>query len=81
MCRRIKHVTEISGVADWSYGIPFTYLDEMMGFWETEYDWRKHEEELNGFHPYKTVIDGLEIHFFHVKADRKMYGEVSPGKV
>lgn len=53
--------------AGWSYGTNPAYLRELVNYWQNEYDWRKHEAELNKFPQFKTEIDGIGIHFIHVK--------------
>jgi pimeloyl-ACP methyl ester carboxylesterase len=55
-------------VDDWSQGIPLAYLQEVCAYWEKEYDWRAREKRLNQFPQFKTKIDGLGIHFIHVKS-------------
>ena len=55
-------------VDDWSQGIPLAYLQEVCAYWEKEYDWRAREARLNRFPQFKTEIDGLGIHFLHVKS-------------
>ncbi|WP_152422121.1 epoxide hydrolase family protein [Natrialba asiatica] len=52
----------------WDYGVPLDYLQELVNYWRTDYDWREHEETLNEFPQYTTDIDGLEIHFLHVRS-------------
>jgi pimeloyl-ACP methyl ester carboxylesterase len=49
----------------WEYGTNGTYLQELVAYWRDEYDWRKHEQEMNAFANYKTTIDGIPIHFIH----------------
>ncbi len=51
----------------WEYGTNLAYLKQLVEYWRTEYDWRKHETQLNRFTQFKTNIDGLEIHFIHEK--------------
>jgi pimeloyl-ACP methyl ester carboxylesterase len=53
---------------DWEYGTELTYLRELVEYWHTEYDWRKHERALNRFHHFKTEVDGLDIHFIHQRS-------------
>ena len=49
----------------WEYGTNGAYLQELVAYWRDEYDWRKHEREMNAFANYKTTIDGIPIHFIH----------------
>lgn len=51
--------------ADWKYGTEQNYLKSLISYWIEEYDWRKHEKELNFFHHYKSNINGIDIHFIH----------------
>ena len=54
--------------AGWDYGVPLAYLRELCDYWRTGYDWRKAEAELNALPQFMTTIDGLEIHFLHVRS-------------
>jgi pimeloyl-ACP methyl ester carboxylesterase len=49
-------------------GVPVTELRELASYWRDGYDWRAHEARLNGFSQYTTEIDGLDIHFLHVRS-------------
>lgn len=53
--------------AGWSYGTNPAYLRELVTYWQKNYDWRKHETALNSLPHFKTNIDGINIHFIHVK--------------
>jgi pimeloyl-ACP methyl ester carboxylesterase len=53
-------------VADRSQGAPLARLQALVRYWATEYDWRKAEAQLNAWPQFKTTIDGVEVHFFHV---------------
>ncbi|GAA2207604.1 epoxide hydrolase [Nonomuraea monospora] len=53
---------------DWSQGVPLDYLRELCRYWAEEYDWRATERRLNAFPQFKTTIDGLGIHFLHVRS-------------
>ena len=55
-------------VSDWSQGIPLAYVQEVCAYWADKYDWRAREARLNEFDQFKTEIDGLGIHFVHVKS-------------
>ncbi|HVV18363.1 MAG TPA: epoxide hydrolase [Pseudonocardiaceae bacterium] len=55
-------------VGDWSQGVPLTYLRNLCDYWATGYDWRATEARLNALAQYRTVIDGLGIHFVHVRS-------------
>jgi pimeloyl-ACP methyl ester carboxylesterase len=55
-------------VTDRSQGVQLAALQELARYWETEYDWRKAEAELNALPQFTTEIDGVDIHFIHVKS-------------
>jgi pimeloyl-ACP methyl ester carboxylesterase len=49
----------------WQYGTNGAYLKELVDYWLHQYDWRKHEREMNSFAHYKTTIKNIPIHFIH----------------
>lgn len=51
--------------AGWSLGVNLEYLKELTDYWQTKYDWRKHENQLNRLEQFTTEIDGVKIHFVH----------------
>ncbi len=53
------------GNADWAYGSNGDYLRELIRYWAEDYDWRKHEREMNGFAHFRTAIDQVPVHFIH----------------
>ncbi len=53
---------------DWSQGIPLGYMKDIQQYWLNEYDWPARQALLNQWDGYKTEIDGLDIHFLHVKS-------------
>ena len=55
-------------VADRSQGVQLAPMRELARYWTTEYDWRKCEARLNALPQFKTTIDGVDIHFIHVKS-------------
>ena len=55
-------------VLDWSQGVRVDNAKSLVAYWEREYDWRRFESELNRFPQFLTRIDGLDIHFIHVKS-------------
>jgi pimeloyl-ACP methyl ester carboxylesterase len=55
-------------VADQSQGVPLATMQELARYWATEYDWRKVEARLNALPQFITKIDGLDIHFIHVRS-------------
>jgi pimeloyl-ACP methyl ester carboxylesterase len=59
-----------AGPDDWSQGTPLGYLRSLCDYWASGYDWRALEARVNRFPQYRTEIDGLEIHFLHVRSPR-----------
>jgi pimeloyl-ACP methyl ester carboxylesterase len=55
-------------VADRSQGVQLATLQELARYWATDYDWRACEGRLNALPQYKTGIDGVDIHFIHVRS-------------
>jgi pimeloyl-ACP methyl ester carboxylesterase len=55
-------------VGDRSQGVQLATLKELARYWSTEYDWRKAEAKLNALPQFVTKIDGVDIHFIHVKS-------------
>lgn len=55
-------------VDDRSQGVQLARLEELLSYWETDYDWRNVEAELNALPQFVTNIDGVDIHFIHVKS-------------
>src|SRR5262245_16990126 len=58
-------------VSDSSQGVPLATMRELAQYWATDYDWRKAEAKLNSYPQFVTNIDGLDIHFIHVKSKEK----------
>jgi len=55
-------------VADESQGVPLAMIQTLARYWMTDYDWRKCEARLNALPQFITEIDGLDIHFIHVRS-------------
>jgi pimeloyl-ACP methyl ester carboxylesterase len=55
-------------VKDRSQGVQLATLRALAGYWTSEYDWRKFEAKLNALPQFTTTIDGVEIHFIHVRS-------------
>jgi pimeloyl-ACP methyl ester carboxylesterase len=55
-------------VSDYSQGVPLKTVQQLLRHWQTHYDWRKCEARLNAFPNFITEIDGLDIHFIHVRS-------------
>jgi epoxide hydrolase len=68
--RRLAHTRwpEAQTVPDWSQGMPLAYAQELCAYWRDRYDWRAREALLNAHAQFKTEIDGLGIHFIHVRS-------------
>lgn len=57
-------------VGDWSQGTPLDVLQDLTGYWRNGYDWRRCEAKLNALGQFQTEIQGLDIHFLHVRSPR-----------
>jgi pimeloyl-ACP methyl ester carboxylesterase len=58
-------------VADQSQGVLLATMQELVGYWGTEYDWRRCEARLDALPQFITEIDGLDIHFIHVRSQHE----------
>ena len=58
-------------VSDFSQGVPLDTVQKLARYWATEYDWRKVEARLNSVPNFITEIDGLDIHFIHVRSQHE----------
>ena len=50
---------------DWNFGMPASYLRELVAYWHEEYDWRAQETAMNQYANYRVELDGVPIHFVH----------------
>ncbi len=68
--RRIRatRLPERETVSDFSQGVPLGTIEKLAHYWATEYDWRKVEARLNSVPNFITEVDGLDIHFIHVRS-------------
>lgn len=68
--RRLRETRwpEKEPVPDWSQGAPLARVKALCDYWLNDYDWRRCEAVLNGYPQYRTVIDGLGIHFLHIRS-------------
>jgi pimeloyl-ACP methyl ester carboxylesterase len=55
-------------VADHSQGVPLKTVEQLLRYWQTDYNWRKVEARINAVPNFITEIDGLDIHFIHVRS-------------
>jgi pimeloyl-ACP methyl ester carboxylesterase len=58
-------------VEDRSQGVQLATMQELARYWQTDYDWRKAEAELNALPQFTTEIDGVDIHFIHVRSQHE----------
>ena len=58
-------------VGDASQGVPLAMMQDLTRYWATEYDWRRCEARLQALPHFVTEIDGLNIHFIHVRSQHE----------
>ncbi|WP_241387561.1 epoxide hydrolase family protein [Rhodococcus sp. CH91] len=63
-------VAPTPGELDWTQGVPRSYLEELIDYWCSSYDWRRFEARMVSFPQFVTTIFGLDIHFLHVRSQR-----------
>jgi pimeloyl-ACP methyl ester carboxylesterase len=56
-------------VADQSQGVPLAMIQKLARYWMTDYDWRRCEAKLNALPQFTIAIDGVDIHFIHVRSE------------
>lgn len=68
--RRIvsTRLPEKETVNDFSQGVPLATIEALTHYWASDYDWRKVEARMNAYPQFITEIDGLDIHFMHVRS-------------
>ena len=59
---------EAEPVGDWSQGAPLAWVQDICRYWAHGYDWRAREAALNRFAQFTSVLDGLDVHFLHVRS-------------
>jgi len=64
--RRTRWPAEAPGAA-WQYGTDLSYMKELVAYWLDGYDWRAQEARLNALPQFIANVDGLDVHFVHVK--------------
>jgi pimeloyl-ACP methyl ester carboxylesterase len=62
-------------VTDQSQGVPLAMIQKLARYWTTDYDWRKCEAKLNALPQFTSAIDGVDIHFIHVRSE---HGDALP---
>jgi pimeloyl-ACP methyl ester carboxylesterase len=62
----------------WESGVDYAYLQDLIGYWRSGFDWRQAEERLNSYPQFMADVDGQTVHFAHIAADRDTYPEVIP---
>ncbi len=70
LCARLANTRwpERETVSDWTQGTPLGELQALCAYWQDGYDWRRCEARLNALGQFTTEIDGLDIHFLHVRS-------------
>ncbi|MGO9855373.1 MAG: epoxide hydrolase family protein [Acidimicrobiales bacterium] len=59
---------EAETVGDWTQGIPLSYMEDLCAYWADGYDWHAAESRINALPQFQTELDGLEVHFLHVRS-------------
>jgi len=69
MLQRLRHTrwAHEFGNDDWTYGVQGAWLKDLVRYWHTDYDWRAQEAAINRFPQFMTEIDGVPVHFVHVR--------------
>lgn len=67
---RLRNVRlpETETVGGWVQGVPLGRMQDLIATWRDDYDWRQCEALLNGFNPHTATIEGLDIHFLHIRS-------------
>jgi pimeloyl-ACP methyl ester carboxylesterase len=63
-----SRLPEKQTVSDWSQGIPLDIVNEFSDYWRDDYDWFVCQERLNGYPQYLMELDGVDIHFLHIRS-------------
>ena len=73
MFKRIANTRWFEPLEDsrFHYGFNANYMKEVVRYWSTEFDWRKQEAILNTYQHYTMRIEGLDVHYVHVKPKEK----------
>jgi epoxide hydrolase len=62
----------------WESGVDYRYLQDLLDYWRSDFDWRSQENRLNAFPQYTSMVDGQRLHYVHVRADRDRYSNPIP---
>ncbi|XP_069564669.1 epoxide hydrolase 1 [Brachyistius frenatus] len=67
--RRIDQTRPVPSLEDsqFNYGFNFQYLKKVVSYWRNEFDWRRQVDKLNRYPHFKTSIEGIDVHYVHVK--------------
>jgi epoxide hydrolase len=70
LARRLDHTRwpDEAPEVGWTHGIPLGYVGELVEYWRSGYDWRTQQARINEFPQFRTVIDGHDLHFIHVRS-------------
>lgn len=63
---RRPYIEPLENVA-WTYGMPSTYINTILDYWKDKYNWTERQALLNKYPQFKTNIQGLDIHFYHIR--------------
>ena len=55
--------------APWAYGSDVAYMQELVDYWQGDFDWRAEEARLNAFPQYKAPLHGIDVHFLHIPGE------------
>ena len=56
--------------SEWKYGASLSYVKEITNYWLNSFDWRNTENEINQYPNYIADIDGVKVHFLHIKSEK-----------
>ncbi len=67
--RKTRWPDQVPGIG-WEQGTDLEYLRGLLAYWADGFDWRARERELNAFPHFRAELDGVRIHFVHLRAVR-----------
>ena len=74
-CLVCRYPVASFSTSKFNYGIRDDYIRKLTEYWKNEYSWKKQEQMMNKYSHYKTMIEGLNIHFIHCRP-KKVQEEV-----